>query len=148
MAQDRPDYSDLDRGRVPDRGPGDRPRGGSVRAGRAAGDGTAGRVVPPVRSSGLSLAALIIAILALPAAMLPLIGLVTGVVAVAVALVALILAMRRGRPRGYAIAALVMAAFAVAVAAVVTNAAGDVAQRCAGMSGDALTRCREAGGQP
>jgi O-antigen ligase len=100
---------------------------------------------PGRRSQGrLGLVALVLAVLALPAALFPWVGLVIGVVVLLVALVALIVALRSAvLSRSYPMIAVALAIVAVALAGVVTNSTAQVLQDCESTSGDELRQCLE-----
>jgi hypothetical protein len=93
--------------------------------------GSGGRRPAPQRQSRLGLAALILSVLALPAALSPVLGIIVAVIVLIVGLVALIRAVRvpeigAGQPG----AAVVVAIVALVLASVVTNAADDKIQDC------------------
>lgn len=90
------------------------------------------------------MAALLLAVLALPAALFPWIGLVVAVVVLVVSLVALIRAMRaQDIARGYPMAAVAVSIVAVALAGVVTNSTADVVRECGTADDEATRQCIE-----
>lgn len=83
---------------------------------------TPGALGPQRRQSRLGLAALVLAVLALPAALFPWLGLLVSMVVLVVGLIALILAMRSpNQGRAYPMIAVAVSIVAVALAGVVTN---------------------------
>lgn len=100
---------------------------------------------PVRRSQGrLGLVALVLAVLALPAALFPWVGLVIGVVVLLVALVSLIVALRSAvLSRSYPMIAVALAIVAVALAGVVTNSTAQVLEDCRSTSGDDIRQCLE-----
>ena len=91
--------------------------------------------------SRLSLAAMIIGILALPAGLMPLIGIAIAMVALLVAIVALVRANRQGTARNYPTVGLVLAILAMALALITTKSAFDFPDECQGLQGEQLTTC-------
>lgn len=92
------------------------------------------RTVPPVapaRQSRLGLAALLLGVLALPAALMPVLGIVISVVVLFVALVALVRAVRMPEFSWvYPGIAVVIAVLALGTATLITNAANEKIQSC------------------
>ena len=108
----------------------------------------AGRDVPGTnrRQSRLSIAALLLAVLAVPAALFPWLGLVVAVVVLAVALVALIRTMRSSEiSRGYPIAAVGVSIAAVALAGIITNGTANQIEECDPQDQAELEQCLEDG---
>ncbi|MGO1950866.1 MAG: hypothetical protein ACTH1D_14615 [Mycobacteriaceae bacterium] len=100
----------------------------------------------PRQPSRLGLAALLLGVLALPAALFPWLGLIIAVVVLAVSLVALILALRSPKlNRGYPMAAVVLAIVAVALAGVVSSGMADRVEDCGSTSDEELEQCLEDG---
>lgn len=108
----------------------------------------AGRDAPGTnrRQSRLSIAALLLAVLAVPAALFPWLGLVVAVVVLAVALVALIRTMRSSEiSRGYPIAAVGVSIAAVALAGIITNGTANQIEECDPQDQAELEQCLEDG---
>ncbi|WP_238596969.1 DUF308 domain-containing protein [Corynebacterium heidelbergense] len=97
--------------------------------------------VQPRRVTGLSLAALILGILALPCGLLPVLGIIAAIIAIAVGIVALIVASRKQAPRAYAATGLVLGILAMIVGNVSTTMVSRAVDQCQGKEGDALTQC-------
>ncbi|MEY8565341.1 hypothetical protein [Corynebacterium sp.] len=94
--------------------------------------------------SRLGLAAVVLAVLALPAALFPWVGLIVSVAVLLVALVALIVAVRSTSwSRSYPMIAVAVSIVAVALAGVVTNSTAQSLQDCSSNSGDEVRKCME-----
>lgn len=92
--------------------------------------------------------AIVLAVLALPAALFPWLGLIISVVVLAIALVALIVAVRSPHlGRGYPMAAVVVAIVAVALSGVVTNSTAQTLQDCSSNDADEVRACMENRGE-
>ena len=94
----------------------------------------------PQVASRMSLAALILGVLALPAGLLPLIGIFVAMIALVVAIVALIRANRHGTARAYPIVGLVLAILAMGLALITTKVATEFPEQCKGLSDGELTQ--------
>ncbi len=120
---DRNDYTDLD---------------SSARAPR----GESGTVkVQPRKISGLSLAAVLVGILAIPAALLPLIGIFVAVIALILGLIAVIRAAKQEKPKTFAGIGLVLGIVSMALAIIITTAAMDAANDCGHLRGVENEQC-------
>lgn len=106
-----------------------------------AGGQPAAHARPAQVASRMSLAALILGVLALPAGLLPLIGIFVAMIALVVAIVALIRANRHGTARTYPIAGLVLAILAMGLALITTKVATEFPEQCQGLSDEELTQC-------
>lgn len=97
---------------------------------------------PPRRQSRLGLAALILSVLALPAAFSPVLGLIISVVVLVVALIALIRAVRVPEiGTGQPVVAVVVAAVGLLLASLVTGAADDRVRDCGSQTYDEARDC-------
>jgi len=97
--------------------------------------------IAPRKVSGLSLAALIVGILSIPAAMFPLIGIVVAAVAILVGITSLLIANRRGTQRSYAIIGLVLGVLAMAIAIFFTQVAMKSMEGCEDLRGTEFSDC-------
>lgn len=97
--------------------------------------------VAPRKVSGLSMAALIVGILAIPAAMFPLIGLVVAAISIIVGIFSVLNANRKGTQRSYAIIGLVLGVVAMAVAVFFTQAAMQSVKGCEDLRGTEFQDC-------
>lgn len=98
----------------------------------------------PRTQSRLGLAAVVLAVLALPAALFPWLGLIISVVVLLVSLISLIVALRSAhRSRGYPMVAVAVSIVAVALAGVVTNSTAQSLEDCSSTSTDELRQCTE-----
>ncbi|WP_426706381.1 DUF308 domain-containing protein [Corynebacterium auriscanis] len=88
------------------------------------------RKVQQQKVTGLSIAALVVGILSIPAAMMPVIGIVAAVVALAVALIALFVAIRGNQQKVYAAIGVLLAIIAVCTSIVITNFSSEAARKC------------------
>jgi hypothetical protein len=96
--------------------------------------------------SRLSIAALVLAVLAIPAALFPWLGLVVAVIVLAVGLVALIRALRSPVITvGYPMTAVVIAIAAVALAGIVTNGTANQLEDCDAQTDEEVEQCLEDG---
>lgn len=120
MGQQR-DYSDLDRA----------PR-------RVATDRTA---VAPRPVTGLSIAALIVGILVIPAALMPFFGIVAAIIGILLGIFALLRANKNGSPRAYAIGGLVLSILGMAAAIIFTSAGMKAIEGCETLRGEEFTNC-------
>lgn len=97
--------------------------------------------IAPRKVSGLSLAALIVGILSIPAAMFPLIGIVVAAVAILVGIATVVIANRRGTQRSYAIIGLVLGVLAMAIAILFTQVAMKSMEGCEDLRGTEFSDC-------
>lgn len=97
--------------------------------------------VSPRPVTGLSLAALLIGILVIPAALMPFFGIVAAIIGIIVGIVALLRANRNGSPRAYAIGGLVLSIIGMAVAITFTSAGMKAVEGCETLRGDELNAC-------
>ena len=97
--------------------------------------------IAPRKVSGLSLAALIVGILSIPAAMFPLIGIVVAAVAILVGIASVVIANRRGTQRSYAIIGLVLGVLAMAIAIFFTQVAMKSMEGCEDLRGTEFSDC-------
>src|SRR5699024_4421445 len=95
----------------------------------------------PQVASRMSLAALILGVLALPAGLLPLIGIFVAMIALVVSIIALIRANRHATARTYPIVGLVLAILALGLALITTTAATEFPAHCPGVSDGERTHC-------
>lgn len=94
------------------------------------------------RQSRLGLTALLLGVLALPAALMPVLGVIVAVVVLVVALVALVRAVRRpDLSWTYPGIAVVVAILALGAASLVTNAANDRIRECGATTVDEANDC-------
>lgn len=89
----------------------------------------------------LSLVALVVGILTVPAAIMPFIGIFVAMVGLVVGIVAVIRASRRGTQRAYAIAGLVLSILAMAIALAFTTIALQAADGCETLRGTEFQEC-------
>ncbi|AHI03233.1 hypothetical protein [Corynebacterium falsenii] len=99
------------------------------------------RVITPQKVSGLSLAALIVGILCIPASIMAVIGIVVAMVGIVVGVTAVVVASRRGTQRSYAIGGLVLSIVAMAIAIFFTQAGLSAVQGCDGLRGEEFQQC-------
>ncbi|MGJ4049684.1 DUF3099 domain-containing protein [Corynebacterium macclintockiae] len=99
------------------------------------------RKIQPRAVGGLSLAALLVGILAIPAAIFPLVGVVVAAVAIVVGIIAVIRANRKGTQRSYAIIGLVLAVISMAMAVFFTQAAMKSIKGCEDLRGTEFSDC-------
>ncbi|MDK8890468.1 DUF308 domain-containing protein [Corynebacterium macclintockiae] len=97
--------------------------------------------IQPRAVGGLSLAALLVGILAIPAAIFPLVGVVVAAVAIVVGIIAVIRANRQGTQRSYAIIGLVLAVISMAMAIFFTQAAMKSIEGCETLRGTEFSEC-------
>ena len=97
--------------------------------------------IAPRKVSGLSLAALIVGILSIPAAMFPLIGIVVAAVAILVGIASVVIANRRGTQRSYATIGLVLGVLAMAIAIFFTQVAMKSMEGCEDLRGTEFADC-------
>lgn len=91
--------------------------------------------------SKLSLAALLIGILTIPAAILPIFGIPVAMVGIVVGIVAVIRAYRNHTQRSYAIAGLVLAILAMGLAIFFTTVSFQALEGCEDLRGEEFTQC-------
>ncbi|WP_288800937.1 DUF308 domain-containing protein [uncultured Corynebacterium sp.] len=98
-------------------------------------------VVGPRPISKLSLAALLIDILTIPAAILPIFGIPVAMVGIVVGIVAVIRAYRNQTQRSYAIAGLLLAILAMGLAIFFTTVSFQALEGCEDLRGEEFTQC-------
>ena len=101
------------------------------------------RVITPRKVSGFSLAALIVGILCIPAAVMPIIGIIVSLVGIAVGLAALAVATKKGTQRSYAAGGLVLAILAMGISIFFTQAGLSAVAGCEDLRGEEFTQCVE-----
>ena len=92
-------------------------------------------------ASRLSLAALILGVLAVPAGLMPLLGIGIALVALLVSIIAVIKANRKNEAVGQPVTGLVLAIIAMALALITTKSALDFPEECKNLQGDELSAC-------
>lgn len=103
-------------------------------------------VRPSQRQSRLGLAALVLGVLALPAALMPVLGIIIAVVVLVVGLIALVRAVRVPEISWtYPGIAVVVAVLALAAASLVTGAADDRIRDCGATTVDQANDCLQNG---
>lgn len=99
------------------------------------------RAIAQRKVSGLSIAALIIGILCIPAIMAPAWGIIVSGIGIIVGIIALVRASRQGGQRAYAICGLVLAIIGMVVSVLFTASLVKAAQDCLELRDDAFVSC-------
>lgn len=99
------------------------------------------QAITPRRVTGLSVAALIVGILCIPASIIPFIGIVAAAIGIIVGMVAVIFMMRNDTQRSFAITGLVLGIVAMAIAIFITHAAQGATKGCENLRGAEFQDC-------
>lgn len=97
--------------------------------------------IQPKRVGVVSIASLVLGIIALPGGFLPLFGLVLAAIAILVGIVAVVRASRTGAPRAFAITGLVLSILAMALAVMTTLSVNAAIDKCKDVPQDQLETC-------
>ena len=91
--------------------------------------------------SKLALVALIVGILTIPAAMMPVFGIIVAMIGVAIGIVALLRASRNGTQRAFAIVGLVLSILALGFAIFLTSVGLKAIEECGDVPKDQYAQC-------